>query len=86
MMAVTKAKDRIRLSDGSIMTLGEALDQRLLFLKTTEAYGRNSTVSIRYVARETSGDLFWEVGRSLFESRTGQPVGAARRDARRRNV
>jgi hypothetical protein len=77
-MAVTKAKDRIQLSDGSVVTLGEALDAGRLFLKTTEAYGRNATVSIRYVAREVDGDLFWEVGRTLYESRTGAAISAAR--------
>ena len=68
----TQSKDRIQLSDGTRMTLGEALDAGLL--EVHEWGGR-------YVAREVGGDrLYWEIGKTLFLSRTGHsPFGGPAR-------
>ncbi len=73
-MAVVKGKEKIRLSSGEEMTLSDALDRNLVFLRTTEGYGRNSTVTVRYFAREVTGELSWEVGKTLYESRGGIPL------------
>jgi hypothetical protein len=69
-MAYTRAKDKIRLSSGRVLTLGEALDEKLL-----ELVASTDPDEYRYVAREKSGDLFWPVGKTLFRSRLGQPLG-----------
>jgi hypothetical protein len=68
----TRARDKIALSSGGTPTLGEALDEGLVELRRVEPG--------RYVAREVGGDLFWEVNRTLYESRARLPVGAALTD------
>jgi len=70
----TKASERIRLSNGTILTLGEALDAGVLVLKEERYYDPP-----RYFARERGGDLFWEVGKTLYLSRTGQTLPFGRR-------
>ena len=78
-----KASERIRLSTGQVMTLGEALDAGFLVLKETTSYSRTKEDSrgralamTHYTAREKSGDFYWEIGRTLYESRSGLPVSA----------
>lgn len=66
-----KVKDRIKLSDGQVMTLGEALDLGLLILKEVDNYPHKKP---RHIAREKGGDLFWEVGETLYKSRCGIKV------------
>lgn len=63
-----KASDRIQLSDGRVMTLGEALDAGLLYLKAVDNYPHKHP---RYTAREQGGGVYWEIGQKLFESRGG---------------
>lgn len=65
----TKAKDRIRLSDGTIGTVQEALDAGLLVLVEDKYYDPP-----RYFVRERSGDLSWEIGKTFYLSRTGQAL------------
>lgn len=60
----TKAKDGIRLPDGRIMALGEAIDAGLVKLIRSTYYDPP-----RYFAR--AGDMSWEIGKTLFISRTG---------------
>jgi hypothetical protein len=75
----TKAGDRIKLSNGETMTLGEALDVGLVQPVEWRSYSRKREDSrgrpleiVQYVAREVGGDgLYWEIGKTLFESRTG---------------
>lgn len=62
----TKAKDSIRLPDGSIMTLGEALDANLVELIESTYHDPP-----RYFARDRAGEVSWEVGKTLYLSRTG---------------
>jgi hypothetical protein len=60
----SKTKDRIRLPDGRIMTLGEALDAGLIELIQSTYYDPP-----RYFAR--ADDVSWEIGKTLYLSRTG---------------
>lgn len=69
----TKSKDRIKLPDGSVTTLGEALDAGVLVVLESRYYDPP-----RYFAR-TRDEFFggenavsWEIGKTLFLSRTGQ--------------
>jgi len=66
-----KAADRIKLSDGTIMTLGEALDRGLMVTGTAIGNGRKYELSLHYLAKEKNAPLFWEIGQKLFESRGG---------------
>ena len=77
-MAKVRAKDRIRLSTGEELLLGEAFDQGFVTVDTTKAYGRNATEVTRYIARETNGDLYWEIGRMLYDSRYSKRVPTRR--------
>ena len=78
----TKATDRIRLSDGRTMTLGEALDGGLVEPLEWSSYSRTREDSagrplkvVQHVAREVGGEhLYWEIGKTLFESRTGESI------------
>jgi hypothetical protein len=74
----TKSTDRIRLVSGEELTLGEALDQGKLSVDAIQVRSRRAHdgVATRYVAR--GGGLSWEIGRALFESRSGLAVSAAR--------
>jgi hypothetical protein len=65
----TKAKDRIRLSNGDATTLGEALDAGRLKLIEQRYYDPP-----RFFARETFGDHCWEVRETLYRSRTGKAL------------
>ena len=68
---ITKSADRVTLSSGEVMTLGEAFDRGLVRPETTIGYGRNSTVSLHYIARDTVSRSFWEISQKFFESRGG---------------
>jgi hypothetical protein len=69
----TKSIDRIKLSNGDEMTMGEAFDRGLVTTGTTIGRGRNCTVSIHYLAKEVESGCFWEIGQKFFESRGGVP-------------
>ena len=69
----TKAKDRIQLPDGAIMTLGEALDAGLVKLGENISYDPP-----RYFARTLDDNWSWEVGKTLFLSRTGAKLPFSR--------
>ena len=78
-MARVKASERIRLSGGQVMTLGQALDAGLLTLAEVTRHSRTredsrgkALVTSSYIARETGGDLFWDVGETLYRSRLGR--------------
>jgi len=66
-MAKTQAKDRIRLSNGDVKTLGEALDDGDLYIKRVDVPGRKTAI---YRACEMTSDLCWDIGEKLFSSRT----------------
>jgi hypothetical protein len=66
----TRAQDKIRLSSEQVLTLGEALDANLVKLKEIDNYPHKHP---RYIARDTTGDLFWDVGQKLYESRQQRP-------------
>lgn len=73
-MAKTKIKDNIRLPDGRVMTLGEALDSGVAKLRESTHYDRRREDSqgrplqvVTYTA--WVGDVGWEVGKTLYESR-----------------
>lgn len=70
-MAYTRAKDRIELPSGRVLTLGEALDEGILYLKKNDEPG-----CYKYVAKHKDGDCFWPVGRTLYESRMKLPISA----------
>lgn len=65
----TKGKDLIKLSNGSTMTLKEALDSDLLTLKEERYYDPP-----RYFARERHESVSWEISKTMYLSRTGQPL------------
>lgn len=65
----TKGKDRIRLPDGSETTLAEALDAGRLILREDRYYDPP-----RYFAVDPGWTVSWEVGKTLFLSRTKQPL------------
>lgn len=72
-MKTTKATDRIRLIDGQVMTLGEALDRKILVLrKTDNMHSRRSPTGLRtaYFAEYADTGEGWEVSKALFLSRT----------------
>lgn len=75
-MAKVQASERIRLSDGDEMTMAEAIDGGRVTLRPELVRGRNGgdprTV---YVAVETSGDLCWEIGKMLYDSRKAKARG-----------
>ena len=60
-----RAKDRIKLASGEILTLAEALDDGRVALKQD---GK------RYRAEEVGRDLYWDIGQKLFESRSKKSV------------
>lgn len=84
-MAKAKATERIYLRDGSISTIGEALDAGILVVRKSEnfvadlrphAAGRNPMRStVRYFAdfKDEPGHG-WEITPGLYKSRTGQAV------------
>lgn len=62
----TKSKDMIKLSDGQIMTLGEAFDRGLVRPIESTYY-----LPTRYFAREIDANVSWEIGKTFYESRIG---------------
>lgn len=73
----TRAKDRIVLANGDVMTLGEAFDRGRVVLYKSEAYSRRKEDSagrplkvIHYYAREA--DTLWDIGEKLYASRGGK--------------
>lgn len=62
----TKASDRIRLPDGTEMTLGEAFDAGLVTPTCSDYYDPP-----RYFARSKDGTVSWEIGKTFYLSRTG---------------
>lgn len=69
-MAKTRAKDRIRLANGDVMTLGEAIANGRVVLVALDSWTRNTDVPrkvTRYYARE--GDELWDINQKLYESR-----------------
>jgi hypothetical protein len=73
----TKAKDRIKLANGDIMTLTEALDSNRLYLfksehKSRAANSMKIVTTYRYYARE--GDGLWDINKTFYESRMGLPL------------
>ena len=75
-MAKTKIKDSIRLPDGRVMTLGEALDSGIATLRESTHYAPGREDSRGRPLQVTTygawvGDAGWEVGKTLYESRTG---------------
>ena len=66
-MSKAKAKDRIQLPDGLIMTLREAHKAGLLKLVESDYYDPP-----RYFARTLGDDaVAWEIGKTLYLSWTG---------------
>ena len=59
----TKAKARIRLPDGTVMTLGEAIDAGMVQLIESAYYDPP-----RYFAR--ADDTSWEIGKTLYLARS----------------
>lgn len=83
----TRAQDEIRLSNGDVMTLAQALDSGRVFLKTTEGFGRGGRlrgeVIELYIAKEVDGDLIWQVGKTFYESRMhGRAFGKTSKNVR----
>lgn len=83
-MKKTKIKDRIRLVNGDVMTLGEALDAGRVVLRASSHYHRTREDSAgRPIKVETytawDGDEGWEVGETLFRSRMGTGVNIGRK-------
>lgn len=72
----TKASDRIKLSAGQVMTLGEALDAGLLYLYAVDNHPYKNK---KYVARENETDNYWVIGQKLYESRGGESSPRASR-------
>lgn len=77
-----KAKDRIQLGSGEVCTLDEAISSGKVFLKEVDHQTRaerfKGVTSKRYIAREADGDLYWEIGQTLYESRMGKTISAKR--------
>lgn len=70
-MKHTKASDRIRLNDGEVVTLGEALDRKILVLrKTDNMYSRRSGLRTAYFAEYPDTGEGWEISKGLYLSRT----------------
>lgn len=70
--ARVKANERIRLSSGDVMTLREAIDRGLVVKEYTHYYTAKTDVPKRvdrYIVREVNGDLFWDIGKTLFLGR-----------------
>jgi len=67
----TKSKDMLRLPDGRAMTLGEALDSGIARVIESRYYDPP-----RYFARV--GDVSWEIGKTLYESRVGKLIAFKR--------
>jgi len=68
-----RAQDRIRLPSGEEMTLADAIDRGLVTLESTERWTRKTDMprAIRtYVARTLDGTHYWDIGKTLYESRT----------------
>lgn len=78
-MSKTRAGDMIRLTDGKVMTLGEALDKGFVVLKQGEKWSRSTDIPKKidtYTAWEVpgdgrKGDAGWEVGKTMYDSRMG---------------
>lgn len=67
-MAKIKASTRIELSTGEVMTLAEALDSGRLRLRQ----GVNGkTGNPTYTAWDDKNGVGWDVGKTLYLSRTG---------------
>lgn len=76
----TKSADSIRFPDGTTMTLGEAFDAGLVVPIESSYYDPP-----RYFARAKDGDVSWEIGKTLYLSRTGGALpfkGGAREASR----
>ena len=79
-MSKTKIKDNIRLPDGRVMSLGEALDSGIAKLRESTHYDPRREDSRGRPLQVTTynawvGDVGWEVGKTLYESRMGAAVG-----------
>lgn len=76
-MAKAKAKERIYLRDGTISTIGEALDAGVLVLrKTDNFYSSRAKNGARtaFLAEYPDTQEGWEISAGLYKSRTGQAV------------
>ena len=79
-MANTKATDKIKLQNGDILTLGEAVSQnRVKFYIGGDNGGLyphdaipNKVNAVRYLVRE--GDFTWLVSKLFYLSRTGKII------------
>lgn len=70
----TRATEVIRLSNGDTMTLAEALDTGRVELRQGVS---RKTGRATYTAWEAPDfEVGWTVGRTLYESRTGQRITA----------
>lgn len=84
----TKAKDQIRLCDGSVMTLAEALDARLVFVDkgigtSRKRQGERREMTVYFAYTTFQGEKYtWEIGQKLYESRVVKhgPVSAHAED------
>lgn len=74
-MAKVRAKDMIRLSTGERLTLGDAIDQHKVYLEELPPSPGSSNP--RHFAREyPNGEMLWDVGKMLFDSRAKSGSGA----------
>ena len=67
-MAKVRASDRIRLSNGQAITLGEAIDSGKVFLKEIDNFPHKHP---KYIASD--GESVWEINQKLYESRPQRP-------------
>lgn len=72
-MPKTKAKDKIQLSTGEVMTLGEALERGLVRKRAVDdnnGFTEDLGKAKRFVAQETGGSgLGWDIGKTLFHGK-----------------
>ncbi len=71
-MARVKAEETVRLSNGDVMTLGEALDKGRLKVRRVANYqGPRGPTREAYFADEPGTMLGFEISRYLYQSREG---------------
>ncbi len=69
-MAKVRSKDMIRLSTGERISLGDAIDQKKVYLK--ELPPTPGSKNPRHFALEyPNGDMRWSISEMLFDSRSG---------------
>ena len=76
-MTKAKATERIRLRDGTVSTIGDALDAGVLVLKKTDKMYSSRTASglrTAYFAEYPDTGEGWEISAGLYKSRTGEAV------------